>query len=152
MSMEDNRAIPLSSYGMYGGMAGILLGGLRGARLSSLRFYLEHQHYKMITKQDWYMYFKMKNYAVMKGFLRQGSWMGMYLGSACIVYGCIEQGVSLAHDHIRTMFSDKDPNQQSPPSSYRLINSLVSIPVFFILCRFIVSKGYSKRISQVWHI
>lgn len=118
----------------YGGIIGMIFGGFRGARATGLRFYLEHQQYKMVTKQDWYIYFKTKNYVMLKGFMAHGIKMGCHVGLACMAFAIIEQGIS----RIRQV--------KEPRVFQDLLNTCISAPIFILLARGFYNRYYRRSI------
>lgn len=142
--MTEKAELGIMDYIMMGSIVGGIVGGLRGARLSSLQFYLEHQHYAMATQQDWYMYFKMKNYAVMKGFIRQGLWMGACFGITCATYYGIEQAVKLTRERIagkENVSEEKD----------HIINACIALPIFAIIAKKVMTGLYSRKWARFWY-
>lgn len=124
-------------YLKYGGIIGMIFGGFKGSRIAGLRFYLEHQHYKMVTNQDWYIYFKMKNYAMLKGFTSQGIRMGFHIGTACMLFAIIEQSIS----RIRGLYNNTLNDQLFIQDS---LNACLSVPIFMLIARGAYTMYYRK--------
>lgn len=73
--------------------AGLALGFLRGARLSSLRYLAENAHRAPRTLEEWYFYHKTKNYRVLLGGLKASGREGVRLGAAGCLWVGIERGM-----------------------------------------------------------
>jgi hypothetical protein len=70
---------------------GVCLGVMRGSRKASLQFLAENAHRAPRTVRGWYLYNKTKNYKVMLGAIRAGSWEASRLGVTMLGWVLIEE-------------------------------------------------------------
>jgi hypothetical protein len=96
---ENNNVIRLTIPPRYialiggGATVGACLGIARGARKASLQFLAENAHRPPRTVRGWYLYNKTKNYRVMLGAIKTGSWEGSRLGLTMLAWVGIEEGL-----------------------------------------------------------
>src|ERR1700722_2597398 len=72
---------------------GACLGIRRGAQKASLQFLAENAHRTPRTVKGWYLYNKTKNYRVMLGAIKAGSWEASRLGVMMLGWVAIEEGI-----------------------------------------------------------
>lgn len=94
------------NYTALGGLsAGMTIGLAQGSRMSSYRFRAENAHRFPTSAKGWYQYHRNKNYAVMLGGIKEGTKLGLRLGSATMAFCLFEETVDYMRHYQRDFLS-----------------------------------------------
>ncbi|KAI9924781.1 hypothetical protein ASPWEDRAFT_111310 [Aspergillus wentii DTO 134E9] len=103
LGMEVRKRLPYTTFSAF--TVGMAIGSSHGSKKASYKFRAENAHRFPTTSSGWFQYHKTKNYTSIVGGVKEGTKMGLKLGTGALAFSLFEEAVDYARHDQRDFLS-----------------------------------------------